>query len=145
MPEDAPVDEGLRRHLADDAGLLVFGRAQAIDVESGVRESLEEVGIEQPPQGRDVRLVQRGRVDLLSFRRVIGRPRHVQPGVRTVGEDLGSLFARKRIVHRRNDVFRPFGPDDPGGERDEGAHPVVSRNAAMNPTRASTPSSVIAL
>ena len=145
VPEDPSVDERLRRNLADDARLFVLGRTQAIDVEGGLRESLEEVGVEQPPQGRDVRVVQRGRVDLLSLRSVLGRPRDVQPGVRTLGEDLGSLFTREGIVHRRDDVVRPFGPNDPGGERDEGAHPAVSRNAAMNPTRASTPSSVIAL
>ena len=150
MPEDPSVEERLRRDLADDAGLLVIRRTEPVHVQRRLREHLEEVGVEQPPERRDVRLVQRVRIDLLAVRRVLRRPGHVQPRVRTLREDLRSLLTGQGIVHRGHDVLRPFGSDDPCGEGNERAHPAVSRpvesrKADMNPTKASTPSSVIAL
>ena len=145
VPEDAAVDERLRRHLADDAGLLVVRGPQAIHVERRFGEGLEEPGVEEPTQGRDVRFVERLRVDLPSVRRIVRRPRDVQPRVRALGHDRRALLAGEGVVHRRDDVLRPLGAHDLRGERIDGAHPFASRNPAMYPTSASTPSSVIAL
>ena len=108
-------------------------------------ERLEDVRVQEPRQRRDVRLVERLGIGLLPLGRVFGRPRHVQPRVRPFREDRGALLAGQHVVHRGHDVVRPLRPDDPGGHRREETHPFESRNAAMNPTRASTPSSGIAL
>ncbi len=145
MPEDPAVDEGLRRHLPHDPGLLVLVGSQPVHVEGGFRELLEEPGVEQPSQGRRVRLVERLGVDVLAFRSIVRRPRHVQPRIRARSQDRGPFLARERVVHRGDDVLCPLGANDPGGEGIEGAHPFAARNAVMNPTSASTPSSVIAL
>ena len=145
VPEDTAVDEGLRRHLADDPGLFVIGRAQSIDIEGRFREPLVEPGVEEPTQRGGVRFIERFGVRLVAVGRIVRCPRHVQPGVGALGEDRGPLLAREGVVHRGDDVIRPLGTNDPRGERFERAHPFASRNPAMNPTSVSTPSSVIAL
>ena len=145
VSEDAAVDEGLRRDLTDDPGLLVVVGSQPVDIEGGFGELLEEPGAEQPIQSCRVRLVEHLGIHLLTVHRILRRPRHVQPGIGAFGQDRGAFLARQRVVHRGNDVLGPLSPNDPSGERVEGAHAFESRNAAMYPTSASTPSSVIAL
>ena len=129
--------------LADDPGLTVIRRPQPVDVEGRFRDVLEDVRVLEPSQGGRLEVQEDGFVGPL--RQVVGRPGHVEPGVRAIGHDRGPLLRRERIVHRRDDLRRPLGANDPGGEGVEDAHAFASRNDAMYETSDSTPSSGIAL